>query len=78
MRDNKYKAAVIPHVVHEFPDDCRAQAETYRKYYKQIKAGLTLFAQSQGMLLIIRCGVVCLPVCYLLLFCVDVKFGHSH
>ena len=68
MYDNKHKAAVIPHAVHEFPDDCRAQAETYRKYYNQIKAGLTLLAQSQGMLPIIRRRVVCLPVCYLLLF----------
>jgi hypothetical protein len=49
MHANKYTAAVIPPVVHEFPDDCRAQAETCRKYYKQVKAGLTLFAQGQGM-----------------------------
>jgi hypothetical protein len=66
MLDNKYsyQAAVIPYVAHELPNDGRAQAETYRKYYEQIQAGLTLLAQSQGMLLIIRCRVLCVPVCY--------------
>jgi len=43
MHDNKYEATVIPHAVHEFPDDCRAQAETYRKYCKEIKAVNLMF-----------------------------------
>jgi hypothetical protein len=60
MHDNKYsyQAAVIPYAVHEFPDDGRAQAEIDRKYYEKIQESLTLLAQSQGMLLIIRCRVL--------------------